>query len=83
MVGYANSIIIRGNFNDPTTGLTSLYNWGGSSARNTTFLSQLVTTPAVSTGRLINLNHQIQIIMRVITRDLDSASRLRPDNLQA
>ena len=83
VVGFANSIIIRGNLNDPTTGSTSLYNWGGSSARNTAFLSQLATTPAISTGRLINLNHQVQIIMRVITRDLDSASRLRPDNLQA
>ena len=83
VVGYANSIIIRGNFNDPTTGSTALKNWGGTSSTNTAFLSQLASTPAVFSGRLINLNHQIQIIMRVITRDLDSASRLRPDNLQA
>jgi hypothetical protein len=83
VVGYANSIIIRGNFNDPTTGSTALKYWGGTSSTNTAFLSQLASTPAVSTGRLIYLNHQIQIIMRVITRDMDSASRLRPDNLQA
>ena len=37
----------------------------------------------LSAGRLINMNHQIQIIMRVITREMDSASKLRPDNLQA
>ena len=36
-----------------------------------------------SGGRLINMNHQIQIIMRVITREMDSAAKLRPDNLQA
>jgi hypothetical protein len=36
-----------------------------------------------SAGRLINMNHQIQIIMRVITREMDSAAKLRPDNLQA
>ncbi len=36
-----------------------------------------------STGRLINMNHQIQIILRVITRDMDAAAHLRPDNLQA
>jgi len=36
-----------------------------------------------SAGRLINMNHQIQIILRVITRDMDSAAKLRPDNLQA
>lgn len=83
VVGYANSIIIRGNFNDPTTGSTSLRNWGGSTRTNAAFLSKLAATPTVASGRLINLNHQIQIIMRVITRDLDSASRLRPDNLQA
>jgi hypothetical protein len=29
------------------------------------------------------MNRQIQIIMRVITREMDSAAKLRPDNLQA
>jgi len=81
-VGYANCIIIKNSFADPTTGSTSLNLWGGSSATNSAFLSQLNSTPA-ATGRFINLNHQIQIILRVITRDMDSASRLRPDNLQA
>lgn len=37
----------------------------------------------MNSGRLINMNHQIQIIMRVITREMDSAAKLRPDNLQA
>jgi hypothetical protein len=81
-VGYANCIIIKNNFVDPTTGSTSLALWGGSTASNTAFASSLASQ-GVATGRLINLNHQIQIILRVITRDMDAAARLRPDNLQA
>jgi hypothetical protein len=84
VLGYANCIIVRGNFQDPTTGSTGLKLWGGSTATNTTFLTELEdSNGTVSSGRFINLNHQVQIILRVITRDLDSASRLRPDNLQA
>jgi hypothetical protein len=83
VAGYANAIIIRGSFGDPTTGSTSLRNFGGSSTTNTTFKNQLGTTPSVTAGRLINMNHQIQVILRVITREMDSAAKLRPDNLQA
>jgi hypothetical protein len=54
---------------------------------NGTFAGSVVYTVTAgtipSTGRLINMNHQIQIIMRVITREMDSAAKLRPDNLQA
>jgi hypothetical protein len=158
-VGYANSIIIRNNFQDPTTGATTIKPWvttyantvintftkaataavispvaGGSVSLtlatglsfaagmpvfvtgattannftgvvtsytsgtgvivigsianiNGTFAGSVVYTVTAgtipSTGRLINMNHQIQIILRVITRDMDAASRLRPDNLQA
>jgi len=81
-VGYANCVIIKNSFQDPTTGSTSLTLWGGSSGTNSDFLTALDTTSA-ATGRFINLNHQIQFILRVITRDMDSAARLRPDNLQA
>ena len=80
-VGYSNFILIRNNFADPTTGATGIQPWGGSSAANTTFLSALVAAPGFLTGRLLNLSHQIQVIFRVITRDMDSATRLRPDNL--
>jgi len=158
-VGYANSIIIRNNFQDPTTGATTIKPWvttyantvintftkaataavispvaGGSVSLtlatglsfaagmpvfvagattannftgvvtsytsgtgvivigsianiNGTFAGSVVYTVTAgtipSTGRLINMNHQIQIILRVITRDMDAAARLRPDNLQA
>jgi hypothetical protein len=154
--GYANSIIVRNSFQDPTLGLTTISPWvtsyvatlltfanasgsititpvaGGSvtltglssglpytvgmqvlvtgttttnsftgvvtSYSSTTmvvgsianlsgsFGSAVYTVRAgliPSAGRLINMNHQIQIIMRVITREMDSAAKLRPDNLQA
>ena len=85
-LGYSNYVIIRNNFTDPSTGAVTLTNWGGSSAANTAFLNALKKTsgsgPGFSTGgRLLNLSHQIQLIFRVITRDMDSTTRLRPDNL--
>jgi hypothetical protein len=155
--GYANSIIIRNSFQDPSLGLTTINPWvtsyvatlgtfanasgsititpvAGSSVTLTGLSSglaytagmQVLVTGATTTnsftgtvtsysgttmvvgsianvtgsfgsaavytaraglipsaGRLINMNHQIQIIMRVITREMDSAAKLRPDNLQA
>lgn len=81
-VGYANVIIIRSKMGDPTTGSTSPANFGSTSAANTqlqTDLNTAATTPF--TGRLINLSHQTTLVFRVITRDLDPAARLRPDNV--
>lgn len=78
--GYCNYIIIRNNFADPTTGSVSLQLYGGSSAANTA-LNNSLPGSRLATGRLINLNHQTQFVLRVITRDMDAASRLRPDNM--
>jgi hypothetical protein len=80
-LGYSNFIIIRNKFNDPTTGSTSLVSYGGSSTLNTAFMNAIKIAPGLASGRLLNLSHQIQVIFRVITRDMDSATRLRPDNL--
>lgn len=74
--GYANSIIIRNDFNDPTTGSTSVKSWVASIG------SSVNSNSAVTTGRFINMNHQVQLILRVITRDMDAITRLRPDNLE-
>jgi hypothetical protein len=156
--GYANSIVVRNSFQDPTLGFTTVSTWvpryiatvtnftkaatsatiapvaggsvsltiatgltfaagmrvfvaGATTANNFTgtvvsyvsgtgvivigaianingsFAGSVVYTVTAGTipasGRLINMNHQVQIIMRVITREMDSASKLRPDNLQA
>ena len=158
VAGYANAIVVRNSFRDPTLGLTTVSAWvpsyiasvttftnaasattitpvaggsvtltlntglaytagmqvfvrGATTANNFTgvvtsytsgtgvivigsianvngsFAGSVVYTVVAGTipsaGRLINMNHQIQIIMRVITREMDSASKLRPDNLQA
>ena len=80
-LGYSNFVIIRNSFSDPSTGSTTLQPFGGSAATNSTFLAALLAAPGLSTGRLLNMSHQIQIIFRVITRDMDSKTQLRPDNL--
>ena len=155
--GYANSLIIRNSFQDPTLGLTTVSTWvpnyvatlatfanasgsititpvaggsvtltglsaglpytagmqvlvtGATTANNftgvvTSYSSTTMVVGSIaningsfgsadiytaragmipSAGRLINMNHQVQIILRVITREMDSAAKLRPDNLQA
>ena len=77
--GYARFIIVRGKFGDPTTGSTSVDPYGR--AANNTALSTFLTTARFTSGRLINLSHQTQLIFRIVTRDYDSSSLMRPDNL--
>ena len=77
--GYARFIIVRGKFGDPTTGSTSVDPYGR--AANNTALSTYLTTARFTSGRLINLSHQTQLIFRIVTRDYDSSSLMRPDNL--
>jgi hypothetical protein len=80
-VGYANYIIIQSRFNDPTTGSILPTAFGGlGSVANDTFLSSLCGNK-LTAGKFINLSHQTHLVFRIITRDLDSTSRLRPDNL--
>ena len=74
-LGYSNFIIIRNQFSDPTTGATNPV------ALNAALGTALSTAPTLATGRLLNTSHQLQLVFRVITRDLDSSTRLRPDNL--
>jgi hypothetical protein len=78
-IGYARFIIIRNQFRDPTTGAITLLPFGGQ-ATNTSLGTSLVTLN-FAPGRLLNLSHQTQLIFRVITRDYDSTSLVRPDNL--
>jgi hypothetical protein len=83
-VGYANYIIVEARYNDPTKGYTTVLPFGGiaSDTFAGTFLSgSIPASGIIQSGRLINLSHQTQVVFRVITRDMDAASRLRPDNL--
>jgi hypothetical protein len=80
-VGYSKYIIIQARMNDPSTGNILPSNYGSlTTANNATFLSKLCGN-TLTAGRLLNLNHQTHFVFRVITRDMDATSRLRPDNL--
>jgi hypothetical protein len=84
--GYCNCIVVRGKFSDPTTGsinTMTLGNTADASAGTPAVgsLTAFLTNTSLATGRLLNQSHQVQIALRVITRDLDSTSVIRPDNL--
>lgn len=79
-VGYANYIIIRSKMNDPKTGSIAPSTFGLlGNTDNNTFLSSLYSTEI--SGRLLNVSHQTTLVFRVITRDLDSTTRIRSDNM--
>ena len=81
IVGYSNYIIIRSKMTDPATGSVVPDTFGKlATAANNTFLNSLCPT-SISGGRLINLSHQVSLVFRVITRDLDPTTRIRPDNM--
>lgn len=79
-VGYANFIIIQNKYTDPTTGSTSPYQFGGTTGLIGNDLTTYTST-LVSPRRAINLNRQTHLVFRIITREMDSVSQLRPDNL--
>ena len=85
--GYCNYIIVRGKFTDPTTGTLQTSSLGGLGDSSTPgsltgdTLSEYLDSNNLSTGRLLNQSHQVQVALRIITREMDSTSVLRPDNL--
>jgi hypothetical protein len=81
--GYANAIIVRGKFVDPTIAGGLLPAMFASIVDTNTSgdLSYFLKNTQLSTGRLMNQSHQIQVALRIITRELDSTGILRPDNL--
>ena len=75
-VGYANFIIIQARYCDPTTGSTALDPFG-------TNIGNVLNTFGIglqSPIRLINLNKQLNLVFRIITREMDSLPQIRPDN---
>jgi len=75
-VGYANFIIIQARYEDPTTGSVMLNPFGP----NFGALLRAYGVSLQSPVRLINLNKQLQLVFRIITREMDSLPQLRPDN---
>lgn len=84
--GYCNFIVVRGKFTDPTLGGVLTTELGGvadASAASVTAgtFTDYLNANALTKGRLLNLSHQVQVVLRVITRDIDPTGFLRPDNL--
>jgi hypothetical protein len=77
--GYANWIIIRNRFSDPTTGACSRYLFTGNAGDEATFSEELAEW--ANTGGVLNLSRQVQLFLRIITRELDNTSIIRPDNV--
>ncbi len=77
-VGYANYIIIQADYpqSNLITGSTTPYDYG-------TNIGLLLTgnvANQLTPRRLINLNRQLTLVFRVITREMDALPQLRPDN---
>lgn len=77
--GYANYVVIRSRFMDPTTGSIARDPFGG--AGNDTALGNALKVASQSNARIINANRQVHMVFRIITREMDSASNIRPDNV--
>ena len=78
-VGYCNMIVVQAPHKDPTTGSVLVNPFGGSNTTNQNLGAAIVDVNFVG-ARLINLTKQTQITLRIITRDMDSATRIRPNN---
>jgi hypothetical protein len=81
-VGYSNILILRSRFDNPTTGSVARQYFGGSSTEESALAAQINTQPSVtSVAAFINLSRQTHLVLRVITRDFDATSNIRPDNV--
>jgi hypothetical protein len=81
-VGYANYVIIRNRFNDPTVGgATTRQYFGGTITTDNSLGTRLgAQASQATTSAFINMNHQVHVALRVVCREMDGASNLRPDN---
>ena len=93
--GFSNWIIIRSQFNDPQVGSSYFYassvqylsrNYFGNTATDelalgTTLYNASSSQVTLNSGAaLINMNHQTHVVLRVVCREMDGSSTLRPDN---
>ncbi len=76
-VGYANIIMIQARYQDPSTGSVLLNPFSTSNFSN---VLNAFGVALQSPCRLIDLNKQLNLVFRVITREMDSLPQIRPDN---
>ena len=82
-IGHANFIIIQAPYQDPTSGNTQPIPFGPLIDNNIPNIGAILNTFGTSLQspvRLINLNRQLNLVFRIVTRDMDSLPQLRPDN---
>ena len=83
--GYCNVVIVRNRYDNPTTGSvsrTSSYLGGSAGGEASLSTSLDNSTSAVQTScALINLSRQVHVVLRIVTRDVDSSANIRPDNV--
>ena len=75
-VGYSNFIVIQSRYNNPSTGSITLNPFSTNIGTVLNSIGSTLQTPC----RLINFNKQLNIVFRIITREMDSLPQLRPDN---
>jgi len=91
--GYCNVIIVRNRFDNPATTGGTTRNLGPSyfggflseeesaTSSSTSGLTYLLNNTSFSGCALINTSRQTNFVLRIITRDMDSTSNIRPDNV--
>lgn len=83
-LGYANFLIIQAPYQDPSSGNVALMPFGemlpDGVYPNIGSILNAFGAALQSPVRLINLNKQLNMVFRIITRDMDSLPQLRPDN---
>jgi hypothetical protein len=84
--GYCNVIVLQSRFDDPSTGSVgrSVSYFGGNQTSENTLAANLTnstTVPNQSGAALINLSRQTHVVLRIISREMDSRSNIRPDNV--
>jgi hypothetical protein len=76
--GYANYIIIQNRYNLPSTsGTVSVNYFNGNAAGDATMMNAQMNAQ----GKLLNLSRQVQLVLRVVCREKDPTTNLRPDNI--
>ena len=76
-VGYANALVIPTRYQDPTTGSVLPLSFGPQIGAALNAFGVNLQSPV----RVMNLNKQVTLIFRIITREMDSLPELRPGNV--
>jgi hypothetical protein len=78
--GYLNYIIIRNRYIDPTAGTTTRDYFGADLSSEKQLGKRMRTQASLTTCACLNQNHQVSIALRVICREMDNSSDIRPNN---